>query len=94
MKPLLATIALLAGAGAAQADWLAQQPKKSALHGTVRQVAAVGCTVSAAQWDEIYAANGGTERAGDYDLLQLYADGKVRSKDAGGHVTLVGTPGC
>lgn len=94
MKSLIAVPCLMALAGPAAADWLGQQPKKSPLHPTVRQVAALGCTVSAAQWDQIYASFGGTERAGDYDLAMLYADKKVRSTDAGGHVTLVGTPGC
>ncbi|MGI3168178.1 hypothetical protein ACRARG_03440 [Pseudooceanicola sp. C21-150M6] len=84
----------LGAASPAFADWLGSQPKSSPLHAVVKAVAQLGCTVSAADWDKIYAAHGGTERAGDYDLLQLYSDGKVRSKDAGGHVTLVGTPGC
>lgn len=94
MKYALAIPMLFGLTGQAAADWLSQQPKKSPVHATVRHVAQLGCTVSATQWDRIYADNGGTERAGDYDLLQLYSDGKVRSKDAGGHVTLVGTPGC
>ncbi|WP_188477479.1 hypothetical protein [Primorskyibacter flagellatus] len=88
------TAALLIVPGIAQADWLSKQPKSSALHGTVKTVAESGCTVSAAQWDRIYADHGGTERAGDYDLLQLFTEGKVRSNDAGGHVTLVGLAGC
>ena len=90
----LGLIGALTLAGTADAAWLKRQPKKDPVHKAVAQVAASGCTVSAADWDRIYAALGGTERDGDYHILKMYMAGELTSQDGGGHVTFTGVAGC
>ncbi len=96
MKRTLCTAALLASglSGAAHADWLSKQPKRDPIHRTVATVAANGCTVTAAQWDQMYAAAGGSERDGDYHVLMMYQNGEMTSADGGGTITLTGVAGC
>ena len=91
---MISAMGLALLAGTADAAWLKRQPKKDPVHKAVAQVAASGCTVSAADWDRIYAALGGTERDGDYHILKMYMAGELTSQDGGGHVTFTGVAGC
>lgn len=84
----------IAFAGAAQAQWLAKQPKRDPVHKVVATVAANGCVVTAADWDRLFAGYGGTERDGDYHVLMMYQHGELTSKDGGASVRLTGVGGC
>ena len=93
IRRLIPALAFAVSAGAASAEWLAEQPEADPVHQAVALVVLDGCAVSPDRWTTVYTYLGGTPDDAEFHVQMMFKHGELIS-EPDGRLKLNGVVGC
>jgi hypothetical protein len=93
IRRLIPALVLALTAGAASAEWLANQPEVDPVHQAVALVVLDGCAVSPDRWSSVYTDLGGNPEDAEFHVQMMFKHGELIS-EPDGRLKLNGVVGC